>query len=139
MRLALTDPFHARWTDRIHEEWTRNVLSNRPDITAESLARCRQLMDEHVTDCLVTGYETLAPILERFFLGWTTAGGFRLRRGGQRKRGQREEDKGKRKQDRENKGKRSDLTAVSFALSSVLCPLPSVPCVCLSTCLMRNP
>jgi PIN domain len=63
MRLALTELFRARWTDRIHDEWIRNVLANRPDITAESLARCRQLMDEHIPDCLVTGYETLIPTL----------------------------------------------------------------------------
>ena len=63
MRLALTDLFQARWTDRIHDEWTRNVLANRPDVTPESLARCRQLMDEHVPDCLVTGYEALISTL----------------------------------------------------------------------------
>src|SRR5271166_4581634 len=63
MRLALTDLFQARWTDRIHDEWTRSVLGNRPDITPESLARCRQLMDEHVPDCLVTGYEALISTL----------------------------------------------------------------------------
>lgn len=59
MRLALTGLFQARWTDRIHDEWTRSVLADRPDITAESLARCRALMDQHVPDCLVTGYEPL--------------------------------------------------------------------------------
>ena len=63
MRLALTDLFQARWTDRIHDEWTRNVLGNRPDITPESLARCRRLMDEHVPGCLVTGYEALISTL----------------------------------------------------------------------------
>ncbi len=63
MRLALTDLFQARWTDQIHDEWTRNVLANRPDVTEESLARCRRLMDEHVPDCLVTGYEPLVPTL----------------------------------------------------------------------------
>ena len=63
MRLALTDLFQARWTDQIHDEWTRNVLANRPDLTAESLSRCRHLMDEHVPDCLVTGYESLIPTL----------------------------------------------------------------------------
>ena len=63
MRLALTDLFQARWTDQIHDEWTRNVLANRPELTAESLARCRRLMDEHVPDCLVTGYESLIPTL----------------------------------------------------------------------------
>ena len=45
MRLALLDVFQARWTEQIHDEWTRNVAANRPDISAASLARCRQLMD----------------------------------------------------------------------------------------------
>jgi PIN domain len=63
MRLALMDLFQARWTDQIHDEWMRNVAANRPDIMAASLARCRQLMDEHVPDCLITGYESLIPTL----------------------------------------------------------------------------
>jgi len=63
MRLALTGLFQARWTDRIHDEWTRNVAAKRPDITPASLARCRQLMDKHVSDCLVTEYEALIPTL----------------------------------------------------------------------------
>ncbi|QDV39455.1 PIN domain-containing protein [Tautonia plasticadhaerens] len=61
MRLATADLFQARWTDEIHEEWIRNVLANRPDLTPASLARCRRLMDEHVPYCLVTGYEPLIP------------------------------------------------------------------------------
>jgi hypothetical protein len=65
MRLALSDLFQARWTDQIHDEWTRSVLADRPDITAESLARCRELMDKHVPDCLVTGYE---PLISTFAL-----------------------------------------------------------------------
>jgi len=32
MRLALTDLYRARWTDMIHDEWTRNVLRQRPDL-----------------------------------------------------------------------------------------------------------
>ena len=63
MQLALTDLVQARWTDRIHDEWTRNVAANRPDIFPASLARCRRLMDEHVPDCLVAGYEDLIPTL----------------------------------------------------------------------------
>ncbi|MEJ7638181.1 MAG: PIN domain-containing protein [Singulisphaera sp.] len=61
MHLALADLFQARWTDAIHDEWTRNLLANRPDITPESLGRCRELMDAHVPDCLVAGYEPLIP------------------------------------------------------------------------------
>ena len=65
MRLAVSDLFQARWTDRIHDEWTRSVLADRPDITPGSLARCRVLMDQHVPDCLVTGYE---PLISTFTL-----------------------------------------------------------------------
>jgi len=59
MRLAVTGLFQARWTDQIHEEWIRSVLANRPDLSPGSLDRCRRLMDAHVPDCLVTGYEPL--------------------------------------------------------------------------------
>jgi len=63
MRLALTNVFQARWTDEIHDEWTRSVLANRPDLSAQNLARCRELMNLHVPDSLIKGYETLIPSL----------------------------------------------------------------------------
>ena len=63
MHLALTDLFRARWTNAIHDEWIRNVLTNRPDLTAEQLERTRNLMNSHVHDCLVTNYEDLIPSL----------------------------------------------------------------------------
>ena len=59
MHLALTDLFRARWTDSIHEEWIRSVLKDRPDLKREQLERTRLLMNAHVRDCLVTGYEDL--------------------------------------------------------------------------------
>ena len=61
MRLALTDLYRARWTDMIHDEWTRNVLKQRPDLKAEDLQRTRSLMNSHVRDSLVTGFEHLIP------------------------------------------------------------------------------
>jgi len=45
MHLALTDLFRAKWTDRIHDEWIRNVLEHRPDLRREQLERTRQLMN----------------------------------------------------------------------------------------------
>jgi len=57
LRLALTDLFRARWTEQIHEEWTRSVLARRSDLTPDQLLRTRLLMDRAVPDCLVTGYE----------------------------------------------------------------------------------
>ena len=64
MRLALTDLYRARWTDMIHDEWTRNVLKQRPDLKVEDLERTRSLMNAHVRDCLVTGFEHLIPSVE---------------------------------------------------------------------------
>ncbi|CAN5724561.1 PIN domain-containing protein [soil metagenome] len=64
MHLALTGLFQAKWSDQIHDEWMRNVLKNRPDLTREQLRRTRQLMDEHVRDGLVTGYEDIILTLD---------------------------------------------------------------------------
>jgi len=59
MWLALSDLFRARWTSMTHDEWMRNLLANRPDLKHEDLARTRSLMDAHVRDCVVTGFEPL--------------------------------------------------------------------------------
>ena len=59
MQLAVARLFRARWSDRIHDEWTRNVLARRPDLSAERLARTRRLMDAHAPGSLVAGYEPL--------------------------------------------------------------------------------
>ena len=63
MQLAVTDLFRAKWTDEIHGEWIRNLLENRPDLRREQLERTRSLMNSHVRDCLVIGYENLIPAL----------------------------------------------------------------------------
>jgi len=63
MHLALTDLFRAKWTDAIHEEWIRNLLKDRPDLTREQLERTRRLMDAHTRDSIVTDYEDLIPAL----------------------------------------------------------------------------
>ena len=63
MQLALTGLFQARWTDRIHDEWTRNVLKNRPDLTVAQLNRTRAMMNAAVED-VVLEYEYIIPSLE---------------------------------------------------------------------------
>ncbi|QJE74286.1 PIN domain-containing protein [Aerophototrophica crusticola] len=63
MELATRDLFRAKWSRAIHDEWTRNVLANRPDLTREQLERTCALMDSHAPDCLVEGYEYLVPAL----------------------------------------------------------------------------
>src|SRR4051794_12566422 len=64
MHLALTDLFKARWTNDIHDEWIRNVLKDRPDLTLEQLTRTKELMNAHARDCVVEGYRELIPALE---------------------------------------------------------------------------
>jgi len=59
MCLTLEGLFRARWTDRIHDEWIRNVIADREDITREQMERVRSLMDQHAPDALVAGYESL--------------------------------------------------------------------------------
>ncbi len=61
--LALTNLFRARWTNYIHDEWMRNVQKNRPELSSKQLERTRQLMNNAVEDCLITGYESLIPAL----------------------------------------------------------------------------
>ena len=61
VELATTGLFRAKWTAEIHDEWIRNVLANSDKVTADKLARTRDLMDTSVRDCLVTGYGGLIP------------------------------------------------------------------------------
>lgn len=64
MYLALTDMFRARWSDMIHDEWIRNLLANRPDLTQEQLTRTKDLMNANVRGCLVSGFEPLIEAVE---------------------------------------------------------------------------
>jgi hypothetical protein len=59
MQMALTDLYRAKWSHLIHEEWMRNLLQNRPDLTRERLERTRERMDSNIRDCLVIGFEDL--------------------------------------------------------------------------------
>ena len=61
LELAVSDLFRAKWSRVVHDEWIRALLRNRPDLTAERLERTRRLMDAHVRDALVTGFEDLVP------------------------------------------------------------------------------
>lgn len=51
--------FQAKWTDHVHEEWMKNLLSNRADLTHAALDRIREFMNDAIDDCLVTDYENL--------------------------------------------------------------------------------
>ena len=64
VQLATARIFRAKWTELIHDEWTRNLLIKRPDLNAERLARLRVLMNQNVPDSLVVDFEDLIPTLE---------------------------------------------------------------------------
>lgn len=61
VRLAGAGLFRAKWPSDIHEEWIRNVLEMRRDLTRERLERTCDLMVEHILDSIVTGYEDRIP------------------------------------------------------------------------------
>jgi PIN domain len=48
--------YRARWTEQIHDEWTRSLLVRRPELGAR-LERKRRLMNEAVDGCVVSGFE----------------------------------------------------------------------------------
>jgi len=63
MYLAMTGLYRARWTNDIHEEWMRNVVKDYSGITRNNVERIRDLMNAHVLDSIVTGYEAIIPSL----------------------------------------------------------------------------
>lgn len=63
LSLAEQGMFHARWTSSIQDEWTRNVLKDRPDIKPEALSNTAKMMNEAIEDCLVEDYEYLIDTL----------------------------------------------------------------------------
>lgn len=63
LSLASAGLFHARWSERIQDEWVRNLLLQRPDLKLEDLQRTRALMSSAIPDCLVMGWEPIEQII----------------------------------------------------------------------------
>lgn len=63
LSLAVERLYHARWSATIHDEWTRNLVKERPAL-ADKLPAVVALMNASVPDCLVTNYENLANCIE---------------------------------------------------------------------------
>ena len=59
LRITQAGLVQAKWTSQILDEMIRALSRNRPDIPAGKLDRLRDLMNQAVRDCLVTGYEPL--------------------------------------------------------------------------------
>jgi len=59
LRLAGADFYQPKWTDQMQEEWIRNLLINRTDLTRENLERTKAAMNAAFPDANVTGYEAI--------------------------------------------------------------------------------
>lgn len=64
LRLAAADLFRPYWSERIHDEWTRNLLALRQDLSPARIARTRANMDAHFPSALVTGHEAFEEAFE---------------------------------------------------------------------------
>lgn len=58
LSLAHADLYSAKWTAHIRDEWTRNLLKDRPDFQ-EQIQAAAAAMEDAIPDCMVTGYEHL--------------------------------------------------------------------------------
>jgi hypothetical protein len=63
LSLASDGIYHVKWTTEITQEWSRNLVADRPDI-ASNIDRLVDLVNLSVQDCLVEGYEYIIPTIE---------------------------------------------------------------------------
>lgn len=59
LQLAVDGLHRAKWSEKIHEEWIRNVTANKPNINTEKLIKTKELMNTAVLDCLVIGFDEI--------------------------------------------------------------------------------
>jgi hypothetical protein len=59
LNLAYFDLYTPKWTDKIQEEWTRNLLINRPDLSSLQLQKTADAMNIAFPDSNVTNYESI--------------------------------------------------------------------------------
>jgi hypothetical protein len=59
LSLARDGLYHARWSERIQDEWVRSLLKRRPDLDEAALRRTCALMAQAVPDSVVQGWQQL--------------------------------------------------------------------------------
>ncbi|WP_020533047.1 PIN domain-containing protein [Flexithrix dorotheae] len=57
LNLAALDVFQPKWSDQIQEEWSRNLLRNRPDLSDKQLKKTIQAMNQAFPDANVIDFE----------------------------------------------------------------------------------
>ena len=63
LELARNKTYRLLWSDRVHDEWMRNLAARFPQIPPAKIARMRALMEGYVNDATVSGYEPLIATL----------------------------------------------------------------------------
>lgn len=63
MHLCLKGLIQLRWSDAIHDEWTRSLVANRPDLDPARIERTRTLMERALPAARVYGHERLVDTL----------------------------------------------------------------------------
>jgi predicted nucleic acid-binding protein len=63
LHLASLDLYKPKWSSEIQEEWIKNLLIKRPDLTREALERTKSAMNAAFPDASVSQYEELIPSL----------------------------------------------------------------------------
>ena len=61
LSLARDGLFHARWSERIQDEWVRSLLKRRPELEEVALRRTCELMAKAVPDSVVHGWQSIEP------------------------------------------------------------------------------
>jgi len=64
LHLASLGLYTPKWTEIIHDEWTRNLLKNRQDLTPEQLQKTKAAMCGAFPDADVRHFEPLIEALE---------------------------------------------------------------------------
>ena len=63
LHLASSQLIVPYWSEEIQEEWTRNLLQNRPDLVRENLEGTHRKMDFHFPRGRIHGYEPITSTL----------------------------------------------------------------------------
>ena len=69
LNLADLEIYSPKWSEIIQEEWIRNLLKNRPDLSKQKLGRTVQAMNAAFPDAEVHSFEELIDLLELPDLG----------------------------------------------------------------------
>lgn len=64
LNLADLEIYSPKWTEIIQDEWIRNLLKNRPDLTRSKLAKTLEAMNTAFPDAAVHSFEELIEFLE---------------------------------------------------------------------------